>query len=652
MIWVLTGLRFFTVSLIAFLLLSPLVKRTVSSVEKPIVVIGMDNSASITLSGDSTFYRTEYLNRMNRLIADLKKYCDVKIYSFGDKLSKGMGTGFSEKETDIASFFQEVENRFSNRNAGAVIIASDGLYNKGIDPFYAARKINFPVYSIALGDTNVKKDLFIRKITASKTVFRGDQFPVEILSELDKVKGIKCKVNLNLGSKTINSKEIISREDRSLVKSTFLIETAKAGIFRYSVSIDPVDGELNRMNNQRDFFVEVLDERQKIAILYDSPHPDITTFLKALEGSSRFETEQFYAAEFNTPVEKFDLVILYQLPSRSGLINLNYLMKSKIPVLFILGSNSDVNAFNNLKTGLIINTKPSGFLEVQPQVNEGFSLFTMEKSDNLLFNDLPPLQSPFGVYQTGPLAEVLFYQKVGAVATTSPLFIFFPNPDKKIGIITGENIWRWRISDFIRAQDHTVFDRLINKIAHYLAVKEDKSFFRIRVEDRIDENETVEFEAEVYNSSYELINDPEVNIMITDTDNKKYPYVFSRMNRAYFLNVGILPVGNYNYAASVRVGNNLYQKTGKFFIEQISVEHFNLLADHQLLNRISKTHDGEIIYPGSVDKLARKISGRDDFRSVSISEKRFSDLIGNPWLFITIILLLTVEWILRKRHGI
>ena len=406
------------------------------------------------------------------------------------------------------------------------------------------------------------------------------------------------------------------------------------------------------MNNQRDFFVEVLDERQKIAILYDSPHPDITTFLKALEGSSRFETEQFYAAEFNTPVEKFDLVILYQLPSRSGLINLNYLMKSKIPVLFILGSNSDVNAFNNLKTGLIINTKPSGFLEVQPQVNEGFSLFTMEKSDNLLFNDLPPLQSPFGVYQTGPLAEVLFYQKVGAVATTSPLFIFFPNPDKKIGIITGENIWRWRISDFIRAQDHTVFDRLINKIAHYLAVKEDKSFFRIRVEDRIDENETVEFEAEVYNSSYELINDPEVNIMITDTDNKKYPYVFSRMNRAYFLNVGILPVGNYNYAASVRVGNNLYQKTGKFFIEQISVEHFNLLADHQLLNRISKTHDGEIIYPGSVDKLARKISGRDDFRSVSISEKRFSDLIGNPWLFITIILLLTVEWILRKRHGI
>ncbi|MCK9423286.1 MAG: hypothetical protein M0Q38_11875, partial [Bacteroidales bacterium] len=166
-----------------------------------------------------------------------------------------------------------------------------------------------------------------------------------------------------------------------------------------------------------------------------------------------------------------------------------------------------------------------------------------------------------------------------------------------------------------------------------------------------DENEPVEIEAEVYNSSYELINDPEVSITITDTDNKKYPFVFSRTNRAYFLNIGLLPVGNYTYTASVRVGNNLYQKTGKFFIEQISNEHFNLVADHQLLYRISKSHDGEVVYPRSMDDLAEKIVKRDDFRTVSLNEKRFSDLIGNPWLFMAIITLLTVEWIIRTRHG-
>jgi hypothetical protein len=110
-------------------------------------------------------------------------------------------------------------------------------------------------------------------------------------------------------------------------------------------------------------------------------------------------------------------------------------------------------------------------------------------------------------------------------------------------------------------------------------------------------------------------------------------------------------VGNYTYTASVRVGNNLYQKTGKFFIEQISNEHFNLVADHQLLYRISKSHDGEVVYPRSMDDLAEKIVKRDDFRTVSLNEKRFSDLIGNPWLFMAIITLLTVEWIIRKRHG-
>ncbi|MCK9424347.1 MAG: hypothetical protein M0Q38_17320, partial [Bacteroidales bacterium] len=506
LIWTMMGFRFLSVSIIAILLLSPLIKQNITTIEKPIVVIGIDNSASIVLSGDSTFYRTAYREHLNHLIASLQKKCEVKTYSFGDKLSKGLNTNFSEKETDIASFFLEVENRFSNRNTGAMIIATDGLYNKGIDPYYAARKINFPIYSIALGDTNVNKDLLIRKITVSKTVYKGDQFPVEILSEMDKVNGLKFKVNLYRGSQLLDSKEIISKEDRSLVKTTFLIEAVKSGDFRYTVQIDPLEGEINKMNNRRDFFVEVIDNRQKIAILYDAPHPDITSIIQALEGSSRFDIGQFRVDDFNTPADKFDLIILYQLPSLSGLSNLNNLAKAKTSLLFILGSHSDINAFNNLKTGLIINTKPSSFTEVQARVNEGFSLFTLEKNDNLLFNDFPPLQSPFGVYQTSPLSEILFYQKVGAVVTTNPLFIFLPNSDRKIGVITGENIWRWRIADFIKVQDHTAFDRLINKIVHYMAVKEDKSFFRIRIDNKIDEIESVEIEADVYNLSSEFIN--------------------------------------------------------------------------------------------------------------------------------------------------
>ncbi len=651
LIWSLMGLRFLTISVIAILLLSPLMKRTVTTVDKPVAILGIDNSLSIVLTGDSTYYRTAFRDQLNRLISELQKKCEVKIYSFGEKLSPGLNTSFTEKETDIGSFFTEVENRYSNRNTGALIIASDGLYTKGIDPFYAGRKISFPVYSIALGDTNLRKDIFIRKITANKTVFKGDHFPVEVMIGLDKVNGAKSLVKLKQGTQLLDSKEIIVKEERSSVKLFFQVEAGKPGTTRYSVQIDPLEGETNKLNNSRDFFMEVLDTRQKIAIVYEAPHPDITALLKAMEGSARFDIEQFPTGDLTVPADKFDLIILYQFPSLTGATNLNALIKTKTSQLYFLGSHSDINAFNNLKTGLIINTKPASFSEVQVVVNQAFPLFSLEKGDPALFDGFPPLQAPFGVYQPAPLSEALFYQKSGAVSTTNPLLIFFTGQDKKIGVITGENLWRWRIYDFIQNKDHVAFDRLINKIVHYLAVKEDNSFFRITLKNRIGENEPVEAEAEVYNSSYELINDPEVNITITDQENNKYPYLFSRTTKAYFLNIGILPVGSYSYIATTKVGKNQYQQSGKFFIEQINNEYFNLVADHQLLNRISKSHDGEVVYPHEMDQLANKILQREDFRPVLITGKRFSDLIGNPWLFIALLALLTAEWAVRKRKG-
>lgn len=52
--------RFVLVSLIAFLLLSPLLKMSSHKVEKPVIVIAQDNSMSVVLNEDSAFYRTEY----------------------------------------------------------------------------------------------------------------------------------------------------------------------------------------------------------------------------------------------------------------------------------------------------------------------------------------------------------------------------------------------------------------------------------------------------------------------------------------------------------------------------------------------------------------------------------------------------------------
>ena len=165
-------------------------------------------------------------------------------------------------------------------------------------------------------------------------------------------------------------------------------------------------------------------------------------------------------------------------------------------------------------------------------------------------------------------------------------------------------------------------------MAQYLSTKEDKSFFRVHIENKVYENEPVGIEAELYNASYELINQPDVKITITDGDNKSYPFIFSKTLKSYYLNAGNFPAGEYAYKATVKAGTGAYEKTGKFFIEKVNIENSNLIADHNLLFRIAAAHDGEMLTRDDIGKLAGLILARQDIRSVSISQKRLSDLIS------------------------
>ena len=232
------------------------------------------------------------------------------------------------------------------------------------------------------------------------------------------------------------------------------------------------------------------------------------------------------------------------------------------------------------------------------------------------------------------------------------MILFLQTTGKKTGIIAGENLWKWRLSDYLQKGNHDVFNELLNKIAQFLSVKADKSFFRVKCNNKFLENEPVEIEAELYNESYELINDPDVNLTITDDQGKKYPYTFGKSDKAYFLNAGTFPPGAYGYTASAKVGNNFYQKKGEFIVTQLNVELLNTTADHNLLYRIAKAHEGEMVYPKDMQHLAELISKREDIKPIAYTQKRFADLAGNFWVFLLILAFISAEWFIRKRSGI
>jgi hypothetical protein len=549
--------------------------------------------------------------------------------------------------------FDEIQARYANRNVGAVIIASDGLYNKGTNPLNLSGSFKYPFYTIALGDTNIQKDLIVSRVNYNRISYLGNMFPLEIVITADKCSGQKATLTVTKGKENLFSKTIDINSGRDIETVQVQLEAKQPGMQHYRISISPVDNEISIINNSQDVYVEVLDGREKILLLAGAPHPDVAALKQSIETSKIYQVDEFVADKFTKPVKEYNLAILHQIPFKGKNYQalLQSISENKIPVLFILGASSDIVALNTMKTGLNIKQAAGKYDEATPTIANDFALFTVSEELKKVSANFPALMVPFGEYLKGNSLNVLMYQKIGSIQTQKPLVMFNTASEPKTGLIAGEGIWKWRLNNYLQTGNQAAFNELVNKIIQYLSVKVDRGRFRVNVKNKFYENETVEFDAEVYNESYELINDPEVKLSITNAENKTFPFTFSRTAHAYHISAGVFPIGEYRFNAQVKTGATLLQKSGAFSVVPVNVESLNLIADHQLMYSLSQKNNGKMLYPGQLSQLPGLLKARDDVKSVSYTKKRFSDVVNLFWVFGIIVLLLSAEWFLRKRFG-
>ncbi|MEI6883324.1 MAG: hypothetical protein WCO02_02455 [Bacteroidota bacterium] len=644
-------LRFFSVSLLTFLLLTPLVRTTTRLIEKPLIVIGVDGSQSMVSSSDSAEVRKELRSETEKLQKELSDRYEVALFTFGQNVSSGLPKDFKAKYTDISEFISDLGSRFANRNLGAVVIASDGIYNKGTNPYYAAQNLTVPVYSIAVGDTSLYKDILIKNISVSRQVYLDDQFPFQVMVEMDKLPGKEVRLNIRHLGMVVYSRPVAATGERSVIRLSGMLQAKEKGIQKYSVEVEGAGEEFNKANNKRDFYVEVLESRILVALVYESPHPDISAIVSALASTAKFQITQLNPSELLRNPGEYDLYIFYQLPAASALADPSKLLPAGSPVLYFVGSQTDIAGFNRLKTGLVINSQRKNITDIQAVVNPDFFLFGLDRQTTALVPEFPPLQCPSGTFETGVTSDVLFYQKISNVNTKFPLFMFFDLPSHKTGIIAGENIWRWRIWEYVNKTETRNFDNLICLIAQYLSARNDPSPFRVNFRNRIEEGDPLEFDATLFNPNHELINQPDATLELKNEEGMIYPFTFSRTEKAYYLNAGFFPPGNYSFEARVRTSGAMFKKEGHFSITPLDLEFVNLVADHALLKKLSSRFGGQVISRKDMPKLAGLLKNRSDLKPIIHLQRRYSDLTGEWWMFVLIIVLLFAEWAVRKRNG-
>ncbi len=644
-------MRLLTVSLLAVLLLSPLIKTIKQRLQKPVIFIAQDASASIALNQKKGFDPTVYHQGLKDLQVKLGEDYEVKALSFSDKVKTEFDFKESGKQTDISSVLSFIAEKNPDQNIGALILATDGIYNKGANPITQISSAKYPIYTVALGDTVPKRDLVLMTSLYNQLVYLGNSHEVEISLKAFGAKGstTNLKVNTNDGQVKQQSVSFDKNEETKTLK--FTLDATKKGVQKITFDLAPIANEVSKENNKQIIYVEVLDGREKILLVADAPHPDISALKQAIESNQNYEVSLAFADNLPSKTDSYGLVILHNLPSTAHNVGafLNNIKQKK--KWFIIGAQTDVNALDKLQSVLQL----SGGNQTQAyaaNLNSDFYAFSLSAAAKISLQNLAPLFAPFGSYKLKSAGKILLSQQIGSVKTESPLLVFNDAGTIKTAILTGEGIWRWRMEDFERNNNSNVFDELISKSVQYLSAKDDKRKFRVQSsKNRYLENERVLLNAELYNDAYELVNDAEVGLELKSSSGKNYSYVFSRLGKAYELNVGLLPTGEYDFVAKTKMGATMYTAKGSFLVEALNVELMESRANHQLLYNMSKATSGTMVYPDDMMSLIAVIKANEKVKTISYQEKSYDPLINLKWIFALIIILLSFEWFLRKRNG-
>ncbi len=646
--YVLFALRTLLVAFLLFFLLDPFIKRMVNEKEKPIIVVAQDNSSSLLNNKDSVFMKGEYLSSLKGLVDKLSDKYDVKFYRFADKTELNDTVDYKGKETDYSSLFNEIENNYSNRNVGAIVFASDGLYNKGTNPVYSSDKMKIPVYTVALGDTTIIKDISIKKTDHNQVAYLGNKFPIEITIDARKFSGKETALTITKAGKKLAEQKIKINADAYTQTYSFMLDADKPGVQKFVVNVAALTEEQNKENNYQTFVIEVIDTREKIAIITSAPHPDVAAIKESIESNQNYEVETFLLADFNVSVKPYSLVILnqVQLSSAQGTKIMNDLTANNTSWFLVSAYGSDKIP------GVNVQAMSLKYNDAEAIEAKGFSLFTVSEELKKYFKEFPAVNSVMGNYTIANSVNVLLNQRIGIVETENPLLLFNINGEQKSGVFFGDGLWKWKLRDYADHQNHNLFNELTGKIVQYLSVKADKSFFRVKSKKIVNENEAIEIEAEVYNNAYELITEPEVTFVLTDGNDKKFDYTFSKTGLGYRLNLGVLPAGEYSYKATTNNGTKAFEQRGFITVKEITAEKMQLVADHQLLSRLANQTKGKFFYPNQLNQLTESLLSNDTIKTITYMHKDVKELIDMKAIFFLFLILLSLEWFIRKYNGL
>ena len=601
-----------------------------------------DNSASMK------YHKSPSLSSINLGAQELinrfkKEKISFDSYSFDSNVmplkNELNGNGETTNIGNVAEFILENQNQL----AGAVLI-SDGISTEGASPLNLFLDTKLPVYSLGIGSKNSLIDIFINSIDAPTVAIKNERINVSVdIKSIGKIND-QFSVSLYDGSKLIASKYVKLYGRGSSVKANFQYQPKSLGRQTYKIQVSSIEDEVNIINNKQNFDLLILKDKYKIALLTGSPNKNTSIINKSLK-NNRIEVDHYIKvsrSKFSKPIKTFwessyDLIIFDNYPIEPLSASFIRILAKKIlshqsALMLVAGPNQNNDSIVGLTPLLGLE-----YTKESENIN-GVSYWDFNDSKTNM-NDLPPLSqilnvnssqvqsNSIAIFESGwPLLMRNTIGKVRAVTFTASdlnkLFfykdgyqafskIFFDSIDWLIKSgVSSENFFRLNRDYFQQGELAFVAGSKITPEA------KDTSKFSLSVV----KNNKILFSKEI-----------EFNI-----ESNRWEIQFRTPSPGkYFFQIN-------------KVGNKQPIQSTPFTILESKVELNQVYLNEKLLSDISLANSGSYFIWEERHRIFDFISEKGK-REIKANIIKFKDSIAFLSL---IIILLCIEWILRKKKGL
>ena len=705
-------LRTCVYGLLIFFLLGPaVVDKRVTKLRRPLTVL-LDSSQSMAFPasakptqdgkpGKSRFdvMREALLDSKDPLIQKLNRDYDLRVFRFGTSLEPIAPASISQlKPQDQGTRLLELLQTAAS-DAGAqsgILLFTDGITNGDKKSLEGSPALPVPIFAVGLGETEGFTDVRIADVRAPEFAFRGRELKLDLTVQAYGLKGKTFPLYFNRGKNLITSRSINVDADPYEQKITLSFMPKELGTHSFSLSIPVQPGEQLTQNNQKEFKVDVQRDKIRVLTLSGSPSWNYRFLRMAMKQDPLIELVSFVF--LRTPTDNVDVpenqlslipfpiddifleelknfdVLVFDDFSHRSYFNPVYLDKVRDFVrdgggLAMFGGSRSFDsggyADSSLKDVLPVELDGKGSYQTQSTVQAVLTasgkahpvtrLLPDPKSNQEAWAKMPPLTALNQVRSAR--GETLLSAGGNGSGAAAPLLTIGRFGKGRTLAFMSDDAWRW---NFIAVGNHETPQnhlKLIRQAIRWLA--QEPSFEQVQIQPIPASRpaEKIVIKLRVLKDDFTPTGQASVQVRVFGPEGE--PSLLSATATSeegeYTAEYTPTKEGSYRIEAEANLaGKTLGKDRTSFSVAFPYGEIDDGRPRNDLLKQIAETSHGEYFSINDWnDQALQKIAAKLESHAPSqIVEQRQTRLWSTLWPFSIILVLLSIEWWMRRKWGL